>query len=102
MREARDGPVTIGGKIRWSARGGTKDMLISRREQMRDVPGVNPLDSSRAQGGINYAPNTFPYASGHGPRVIVPSAAVVEGQVPSLYMALKIFKPFGQLEKTSF
>ena len=65
-------PVTIGGNIRCSIRTGTKDMNISRKEQMRDVP------------------MTFPYASGQGSRVMVPSAAVVLVQVPSLYSASKI------------
>lgn len=36
-------------------------------------------------------PKTLPYASGHGSRVTVPSAAVVDEQVPSRYMASKIF-----------
>ena len=47
-------------------------------------------------------PKTLPYASGHGSRVTVPSAAVVDEQVPSRYMASKIFgnyKPvFGEQE----
>jgi hypothetical protein len=31
-------PVTIGGNIRWRTLGDTKDMKISRKAQMRDVP----------------------------------------------------------------
>ena len=64
-------PVTMGGNSLLSTRGLAKDMPISRNEQMSEVP------------------RTLPYASGQGPRVIVPSAAVTLGQVPSLYMALK-------------
>lgn len=39
----------------------------------------------------NEVPRTFPYASGHGFRCIVPSASVVKVQVPSLYIASKIY-----------
>ena len=53
-------------------RTGTKDMKISKKEQISAVP------------------SKLPYASGHGSRVTVPSAAVVEVHVPSAYMALKI------------
>lgn len=35
-------------------------------------------------------PRTFPYASGHANLVTVPSAAVVDEHVPSLYIASKI------------
>lgn len=66
-------PVTIGGNTRCNIRTGTKDMNISRNEQIRDVP------------------STYPYASGHGSLVTVPSAAVVLVHVPLAYMALKIF-----------
>lgn len=38
-------------------------------------------------------PSTMPYASGHGPRVSVLSAAVTDGHVPSLYIELKIWGP---------
>ena len=37
-----------------------------------------------------FLPSTIPYASGHGSLVTVPSGAVVDLQVPSAYMALKI------------
>ena len=36
-------------------------------------------------------PRTIPYASGQGPRIAVPSALVIVGQVPSLYIASKIY-----------
>lgn len=38
-----------------------------------------------------HIPKSLPYASGHGSRVTVPSGAVVDEQVPSLYIASKIF-----------
>ena len=41
-------------------------------------------------------PSTIPYASGQAPRVTVPSAAVVDGHVPSAYMALKICSKHSQ------
>jgi hypothetical protein len=61
-------PVTMGGNIRCKMRGGIKDMKISRKEHIMDVP------------------STIPYASGQEPRV--PSEFV--GHVPLLYMASKI------------
>lgn len=43
-------------------------------------------------------PRTIPYASGHAPRVTLPSAAVTEGQVPLAYRALKILQMHLQVE----
>jgi hypothetical protein len=67
-------PVTIGGKIFLRIRGGMKDIPISRKEHIKEVP------------------SSIPYASGHAPLVTVPSSAVVEGHVPSRYIASKIYK----------
>ena len=67
-------PVTMGGKIRWRMRTGTKERNISRKEQMREVP------------------ITLPYAFGQGSRVTVPSAAVVLVHVPFAYIASKIYR----------
>ena len=69
-------------------------MMISRNEQTIDVP--RSLASERwcpsTIDGVNVVPSTFPYASGQGPLVTVPSAAVVDGHVPSAYMELNILK----------
>lgn len=43
-------------------------------------------------------PRTIPYASGHAPRVTVPSAAVTEGHVPLAYIALKILQMHFEIE----
>ena len=43
-------------------------------------------------------PRTIPYASGHAPRVTLPSAAVTEGQVPLAYIASKISQMHLQVE----
>ena len=83
-------PVTIGGKMRCSLRAGMKDIAISRREQMREVPTKRSVRTSKPQRVAKDLPRTFPYASGHASRVIVPSSAIVVGHVPSLYMALNI------------
>ena len=51
-------PVTIGGNIRWRTFGGTKDMKISRKAQMIDVP-VGSLEAySGAKAGV--IPRTYP------------------------------------------
>jgi hypothetical protein len=64
--------VTIGGKTLFNTRTGAKLIPISKKLQISAVP------------------RSIPKASGHAWRVIVPSCAVVEGQVPSAYMASKI------------
>jgi len=73
-------PVTIGGNILLSARAEQKDMNISRKEHISDVP------------------RSFPYASGQGPRTSMPST-VEDGQVPSLYIALKTAVAVVSVEK---
>ena len=40
-------PVTIGGNIRCNMRGGTKDMKISRKEHIRDVPDYPMVSTNR-------------------------------------------------------
>lgn len=65
-------PVTMGGKTRCKILGGTNDMEISKKEAISEVP------------------STLPYASGQGPREVVPSGAVIVGHVPSEYIASKM------------
>lgn len=87
-------PVTMGGKIFLRMRGETNDMKISRKEQIRDVPERICSELTPRHNSVGHidTPSTFPYASGQGPLVTVPSAAVVDGQVPSAYIALKIYE----------
>jgi hypothetical protein len=91
-------PVTIGGNIRWRTLGGTKDMKISRKAQTRDVP-VGSSDTHSAT-KARIIPRTYPYASGQGSLVTVPSAPVVEGHVPLEYRTLKIFEDVTACDST--
>ena len=81
--------MTIGGNIRLRMRGGMNDMKISRKEQMSEVPEIlcSLIDDTCRSQDI---PSAIPYASGQGSRVTVPSAAMVEEQVPSAYIASNI------------
>jgi hypothetical protein len=62
----------MGGKMRCKVLAGTNDMKISKKEAMSEVP------------------SNLPYASGQGPRDVVPSGAVIVGHVPSEYIASKM------------
>lgn len=52
-------PVTIGGNIRWRTLEGTKDMNISKKAQMRDVP-VEQSHSDPSAERTNIVPRTYP------------------------------------------
>jgi len=62
----------MGGKIFFSTLTGAKLIPISRKLYIIGVP------------------STIPYASGHGRRIVLPSEAAWDLQVPSLYMASNI------------
>jgi hypothetical protein len=82
--------------------GGINDNPISRKEHINDVPEPwRTLMCLSEQNFVVDLPRTIPYASGHAPRVTLPSAAVTEGQVPLAYMALKILQMHLQVELKS-
>ena len=65
-------------------------MKISKKEAMSDVPRKRQVRTRQISISILHSPSNFPYASGQGPRDVVPSAAVIVGHVPSEYIASKI------------
>lgn len=72
-------PVTNGGKIFWSFFGGTKLSSIVVKLHKAVVP------------------MRYPNAAGQAALVLVPSAIVLYGQVPSAYRASKVAKPTGSV-----
>src|SRR5258708_34970262 len=74
-------PVTMGGKTRCKILGGTNDMKISKKEAMSEVPRKRQARTREIV--IPRSPSNLPYASGQGPRDVVPSEAVIVEHVPS-------------------
>ena len=68
--------------------GGTNDMEISKKEAMSEVPRRHQARTREIV--VPRSPSNLPYASGQGPRDVVPSGAVTVGHVPSEYIASKI------------
>jgi hypothetical protein len=67
---------------------GTNDMKISKKEAMSEVPRKRQARTREIV--VPRSPSNLPYASGQGPRDVVPSGAVIVGHVPSEYIASKI------------
>jgi len=63
-------------------------MKISKKEAMSEVPRKRQAHTREIV--IPRSPSNLPYASGQGPRDVVPSEAVIVGHVPSEYIASKI------------
>lgn len=63
-------------------------MKISKKEAMSEVPRI--CQAHTREISTPHSPSNLPYASGQGPRDVVPSVAVIVGHVPSEYIASKI------------